>query len=166
MEKRIKVYQKWGVGMSPLKEHTVVLRKKAARMILKALSTTPPTNSDSLAEAISEVKGLFNRTRKRDQWDWFVVWEQLGLPELKRLDQIVGDLTVLRRAVLNDDPIKFRNAQKRLQYCGALTSLKYFLGLENQYIEEGSGIIYMLGTREMKELLKVGFTERNVTSRS
>ena len=165
MQRQIKVNQKWGFGMSPPKEHTVILRQKAAQMVLKALSVAAPTDSDSLAEAISEVKGLFNRTRKKDQWDWFIVWEQLGLPEHKRLDQIVGDLVVLRKAVLNDDPIEFRNAQKRLQYCGALTSLKYSLGLENQYIEEGAGIIYMLGTREMKGLLKIGFTKRDVTSR-
>ena len=165
MQRQIKVNQKWGFGMSPPKERTAVLRQKAARTVLKALSTAAPTDSDSLAGAISEVKGLFNRARKKNQWDWFVVWEQLGLPERKRLDQILGDLVVLRKAVLSDDPIEFRNAQKCLQSCGALTSLKYFLGLENQYIEEGAGIIYMLGTREMKGLLKIGFTERDVTSR-
>lgn len=32
-------------------------------------------------------------------------------------------------------------------------------------MEEGAGIIYMLGTREMKGLLKIGFTERDVASR-
>ena len=165
MQRQIKVNQKWGFGMAPPKEGTAILRQKAAQMVLRALSATVPIDSDPLAEAISEVKGLFNRTRKKDQWDWFVVWEQLGLPERKRLDRIVGDLVALRKAVLNDDPIEFRNAQKRLQYCGALTSLKYFLELENQYIEEGAGIIYMLGTREMKGLLKIGFTERDVTSR-
>lgn len=151
--------------MSPPKKHTVVLRQKAVQLVLETLSSTAPTGSDTLAEAISEVKGLFNRSRKKDQWDWFVVWEQLGLPELKRLRRIVDDLVVLRKAVLNNDLKEFRNTQKRLQYLGTITSLKHFLGLENQYMEEGTGILYMLGIREMRGLLKIGFTERDVTSR-
>ena len=152
--------------MSPPKKHTVALRQKAVRLVLETLSAAVPTESDSLADAISEVKGLFNRSRKKDQWDWFVVWEQLGLPELERLRRIVDDLVVLRRAVLNNDLREFRNTQKRLQYLGTITSLKYFLGLENQYMEEGTGVLYMLGTREMRGLLKIGFTQRNVTYRA
>ena len=127
MQKKIKVHQKWGFGMAPPKESTVVLRQKAVRLVLKALSGEEPTDSDPLAEAISEVKGLFNRSRKMDQWDWFVVWEQLGLPERKRLRWIVRDLVTLRKAVVNNDPIGFENAREQLQNWGALTSLKYFL---------------------------------------
>ena len=73
IREKIKVHQKWGFGMAPPKERTVVLRQKAARLVLKALSGEKSTDSDSLAEAISEVKGLFNRSKKMDQWDWFVV---------------------------------------------------------------------------------------------
>ena len=165
MQKKIKVHQKWGFGMAPPKESTVVLRQKAVRLVLKALSGEEPTDSDPLAEAISEVKGLFNRSRKMDQWDWFVVWEQLGLPERKRLRWIVRDLVTLRKAVVNNDPIGFENAREQLQNWGALTSLKYFLGLEKPPIEEDTGILYMLGVREMKGLLKIGITKRDVKSR-
>ena len=165
MEKKIKVHQKWGFGMAPPKERTVVLRQKAVRLILKALSGEKSTDSDSLAEAISEVKGLFNRSKKMDQWDWFVVWEQLGLPERKRLSWIVRDLVVLRKAVVNNDPIEFEKAREQLQNWGTLTSLKYFLGLEKPPIEEDTGILYMLGIREVKGLLKIGITKRDVRSR-
>ena len=165
MREKIKVHQKWGFGMAPPKEHTVVLRQKATRLVLEVLSGEKSTDSDSLAEAISEVKGLFNRSRKMDQWDWFIVWEQLGLPERKRLRWIVRDLVVLRKAVVNNDPIDFENAREQLQNWGALTSLKYFLGLEKPPIEEDTGILYMLGVREMKGLLKIGITKRDVRSR-
>lgn len=165
MREKIEVHQKWGFGMAPPKEHTVVLRQKAARLVLKALSGEKSTDSDSLAEAISEVKGLFNRSKKMDQWDWFVVWEQLGLPERKRLGWIVRDLVILRKAIVNNDLIDFENARVQLQNWGALTSLKYFLGLEKPPIEEDTGILYMLGTREMKGQLKIGITKRDVRSR-
>ena len=38
MREKIKVHQKWGFGMAPPKERTVVLRQKAVRLVLKALS--------------------------------------------------------------------------------------------------------------------------------
>ena len=117
IRKKIEVHQKWGFGMAPPKEHTVILRQKAVRLVLKALSGEKSTDSDSLAEAISEVKGLFNRSKRMDQWDWFVVWEQLGLPEHKRLHRIVRDLVVLRKAVVNNDPIDFENARKQEDKC-------------------------------------------------
>ena len=161
----IKVHQKWGFGMAPPKERTAALRQKAAHLVLKALNGMETTDPAPLAEAISEVKGLFNRSRKMDQWDWFVVWEQLGLPERKRLDQIVSDLVVLRKAAVNNDPIEFENSRERLQNWGALTALRYFLRLESPPIEEGTGILYLLGIREMKGLLKIGITNRDVTSR-
>ena len=120
MREKIEVHQKWGFGMAPPKEHTVVLRQKAARLVLKALSGEKSTDSDSLAEAISEVKGLFNRSKKMDQWDWFVDLEQLGLPERKRLGWIVRDLVILRKAIVNNDLIDFENARVQLQNWGRL----------------------------------------------
>ena len=165
MEEKLKIHQKWGFGMAPLKEHTVAARRKSAQTVLAALSGGKSTEPDSLADAISGVKGLFSRAKKMDQWDWFTVWEQLGLPERKRMDCIVRELALLRKAVVNHDHISFENAREQLQNWGALTSLKYFLELEKPPIEKGTGILYMLGTREMKGLLKIGYTERDVATR-
>ena len=165
MKEKIKVHQKWGFGMAPPKKLTVVLRQKASHLVLNALNREELKTSESLAEAISQVKGLFNRSLRMDQWDWFVVWEQLGLPERKRMLWIVRELVILRKSVVNNDPIAFKNSREQLQNWGALSSLKYFLGLERLRIEEDTGILYMLGVREMKGLLKIGFTERDITSR-
>ena len=165
MEEKLKIHQKWGFGMAPPKEDTMAARRKSAQSVLAALSDGKSTEPDSLADAISGVKGLFSRAKKMDQWDWFTVWEQLGLPEHKRMDYIVKDLALLRKAVVNNDHISFENARKQLQNWGTLTSLKYFLELEKQPIEKGTGILYMLGTRDMKGLLKIGYTKRDIASR-
>ena len=165
LQKKIKIHQKWGFGMAPPKKHTVVSRRKAVQSVLTALSDGKSSDPNSLADAISEVKGLFSRAKKMDQWDWFIVWEQLGLPEHKRLRRIVGDLVILRKAVVNNDQTSFENSRERLQNWGALTSLKYFLEPEKLPIEKDTGILYMLGYRDKKELLKIGFTGRDVASR-
>jgi hypothetical protein len=39
---------------------------------------------DTYADSLSEVKGLFNRIHRQDQWDWFTVFEQLGCPGRKK----------------------------------------------------------------------------------
>jgi hypothetical protein len=49
-------------------------------------------------EAVSELKGMFNRCVRRDQRDWLAVYELLGRPELARIRQIVRTLTDFRRA--------------------------------------------------------------------
>ncbi len=163
--RKFKIYQKWGFGMAPPKEHTVATRRESAQLVLAALSDGKSTEPDSLADAISKVKGLFSRAKKMDQWDWFIVWEQLGLPERKRMDCIVRELALLRKAVINKEHISFENAREQLQNWGALTSLKHFLEPEKPPIEKDTGFLYMLGTREMKGLLKIGFTARDVVSR-
>ena len=165
LQNKIKIHQKWGFGMAPPKEHTVVSRRKAVQLVLSALSGGTSSEPNSLADAISEVKGLFNRAKKMDQWDWFIVWEQLGLPEHKRLRRIIGDLVVLRKAVVNNDKISYENSRERLQNWGALTSLKYFLELEKPPIENDTGILYMLGHRKEKGQLKIGYTARDIVSR-
>ena len=50
-------------------------------------------------EAVSEVKGLFNRVVKQDQWDWFAVFQQLGCLGRKKCRAIVYSLTDLRNAI-------------------------------------------------------------------
>ena len=163
--RKFKIHQKWGFGMAPPKEHTVSARRKSAQLVLAALSDGKSTEPVSLADAISKVKGLFSRVKKMDQWDWFTVWEQLGLPEYKRMDCIVRDLALLRKAVVSNDHISFENTREQLQKWGAPTSLKYFLELEKPPIEKSTGILYLLGSREMKGLLKIGYTERDVATR-
>lgn len=163
--RNFRIHQKWGFGMAPPKEHTVVARRKSAQLVLAALNDGKSTEPASLTDAISKVKGLFSRAKKMDQWDWFTVWEQLGLPERKRMDCIVRELALLRKAVVNNDHISFENAREQLQNWGALTSLNHFLEPEQPLLDKDTGYLYMLGTREMKGLLKIGYTERDIASR-
>jgi hypothetical protein len=75
-----RIEQKWGFGMAPIKPAVQKERGEAARTVLSTLAEGRHAALGRLDD-LSTVKGLFTRTYKQDQWDWFTVWEQLGFPE-------------------------------------------------------------------------------------
>ena len=89
MEKR--VAQKWGFGMAPPKPRTVSVRVKACATVLSLLHAGRlPVVSDDVLEAVSTVKGLFNRVDQEDQWDWFTVVGHLGYPS-RRIARVIAE---------------------------------------------------------------------------
>jgi hypothetical protein len=72
-----RIEQKWGFGMAPIKTAVQKERVEAARTVLSTLAGGRHAALGRLDD-LSTVKGLFTRTYKQDQWDWFTVWEQLG----------------------------------------------------------------------------------------
>jgi hypothetical protein len=57
---------------------------------------------DSL-EDLSELKGMFSRIRRRDQWDWFSVSVLLGHPPRPLVDRVASTLPLIRAAVKGGD---------------------------------------------------------------
>ena len=84
----MRVPQKWGFGMAPVKPEIQRQREQAVTMLLGILDAAPGSPTPAEADAISEVKGLFTRSYKQDQWDWFTVWTQLGRPGRNRCRSI------------------------------------------------------------------------------
>ena len=70
------------------------------------------------AEAISEVKGMFNRCLRKDQWDWFCVYNAFGSPAMRLARQMAGELTVLARAMRARDVQTAEVALSRLHDLG------------------------------------------------
>jgi len=56
-----------------------------------------------LLESISQVKGMFNRCRKHDQWDWYEVWKALNKPSKKEIDRILTYIVQFRKAVEDEE---------------------------------------------------------------
>ncbi len=75
----LRISEKWGFGMAPPKP-TTQRRRIASCVAVDAIirSRTMPSPDESTLDAISDVKGLFNRVARQDQWDWFTVCGQLG----------------------------------------------------------------------------------------
>ena len=161
-----KIAQKWGFGMAPPKENTLRVRNVACKKVLSILHSDQLPNSEvDVLEAISVVKGLFMRVVRQDQWDWFTVAGQLGYPS-KRIAGVIGSESYkLRRAIKSRDTEAFYTAQANLVRLPMRRCLAVHLGRERIIEEPGSGWIYVLSTRELPDLLKVGMTTRNVELR-
>jgi cold shock CspA family protein len=117
-------------------------------------------------ECISELKGMFNRCIRQDQWDWFSVHTDLGFPPAPAMRPIVSALSELRRSFLPSTGGKATTILDRLVSCNLLHYLHtYQGGVSEQYGVAGAGWIYILSTREQPDVLKIGMTNRSVAQR-
>jgi hypothetical protein len=114
-------------------------------------------------QAVSEVKGLFNRVVRQDQWDWFTVFEQLGCPGRKKSRDIASGLTRLRNTLVGKSEEDLLAVRDQLVELGAVRNLATFLepGSTNDRAEK----VYILSTREQPKILKIGYTSRPVRTR-
>lgn len=98
-DRPVRVSQKWGFGMAPVKPEVQQQRVQAASSLLCFLEGQQGEAGASLQEDLSVVKGLYSRCHRQDQWDWFTVWQQLGRPGRKRCQQAAFALAGLRTAI-------------------------------------------------------------------
>jgi hypothetical protein len=124
----------------------------------------PQHDERNLAD-ISTVKGLFKRVVRQDQWDWFTVARQLGYPSCRISEVIARQLTEFRVAIKNQSEESYSKARVRLLRLPFRRCLSVFLELAEIVDEPDAGWIYILSTRELPDLLKIGMTSRTVEQR-
>lgn len=162
-----KVSQKWGFGMAPPKQNTQHKRAQACAYFIDAIASLdlpPPDNI--ILDAASTVKGLFNRVVREDQWDWFTVARHLGYPSRRISEVIAREIARLRSAIKNRDREGFLQARSQLYRLPLRRCLSVFLGRSKIADEPGAGWIYILSTRELPHVLKIGMTTRTVEQRA
>lgn len=86
---------KWGFGMAPLSDTMRERYDNAVRTLIFFLRAEIIASEVEL-NSVSELKGMFNRSLRKDQWDWFTVYEQLGHPPRGEMHYFVSELTNLR----------------------------------------------------------------------
>ncbi|MFD0269782.1 GIY-YIG nuclease family protein [Streptomyces sp. NPDC127106] len=159
-----RVEQKWGFGMAPIKPNVQAERIRAARTVLATL-VDGRTAALGRLDDLSVIKGLFTRTYKKDQWDWFTVWSQLGFPPYRTARGVSGDLLALRRAIQDCDTTATARLTAALDARDLVATLQRFV--EGTPLRKPDhGFIYILSTREMPGILKVGYTDRDVATRA
>ena len=77
-------------------------------------------------ESLSELKGMFNRYIRKDQWDYAMVGEELGNPPARHARLIANDLLKLRRALIANDTDSAEQANKGLQENSILKYLENY----------------------------------------
>jgi hypothetical protein len=160
------IFEKWGFGLAPPKPETAAKRLKWAAHVLSVIDSRTELGTLTIdLEAISEVKGLFNRIVKQDQWDWFSMSGQLGYPSTRVSHAIAYALTGLRSGLRDQDLASAALARSTLQRLPARKCLRVFVGKARIRDEPDAGWVYLLSTREIKDLLKIGMTTRTVEER-
>lgn len=157
------IAQKWAFGMASPKSVTQQRRQSAARLVLQTLDNAQM--HDGLADALSEIKGLFTRVARQDQWDWFTVSAALGYPS-SRLSRLVSEtFAAYRRDVLADTTLTSSSAGLLLRRLPVPRCLAVFLGYARVKDEPDAGWLYYLSTREQRGIAKIGMTTRTVEER-
>lgn len=122
--------------------------------------------TDLIPENISELKGMFNRCSKEDQWDWFSVHTEFNYPSKRDMRSIVNDLKELRKYLLSKEISHLDANLERLVKSGILNCLiSYQDGEIDHVANKDSGWVYILSTRENPTILKIGMTTRSVSQR-
>lgn len=155
--------------MAPVKPETKEDRDTACEGILRLLASgqiPPPHLRDEIMSEASQVKGLFMRVVRKDQWDWFTVTGQLGYPSHRISKVIADEMGILRAAIKRRDATAFGNARVNLLRLPTRKCLKIHLGRARLAEKAGAGWIYVLSHRDMPEFLKVGMTTRSVEERA
>lgn len=161
MEFTDKNISKWGFGMAPISQ---TMRERYDLAIQSTLELLESTNLiDFDIKHLSELKGMFNRCIREDQWDWFSVHSEFGFPPKGQMRLIVRDLVSLRNAIKGN--LEIEHILKSLISNNFFKILETYQGNISFDTLAYSGWIYILSTREMPNILKIGMTTRNVIQR-
>jgi hypothetical protein len=160
----MRVDQKWGFGMAPPFRQTQSDRENAAEIVRQKLLDSPNMAAvAAIQESVSLFKGLITRSWKQDQWDWFTVWSQLGRPGRPRLKRCTDALYSWRRSAIEENEETFLLATQTLPAANLQKYISIFLKETPPPLIEGQ--VYILSTRENRDVLKIGYTTRSVEER-
>lgn len=156
---------KWGFGNAPISSRMRERYDTAVHTVSNFMHGFP-VETETVPAAISELKGMFNRCVRKDQWDYATVREELGNPPVSQAKRIASNLQELRRALIAPNAEAADTSKHQLERNGL------FLYLDNYqtYSQRTCGVhaegwIYVLSRREQPNILKVGMTERSVSER-
>lgn len=158
--------QKWGFGMAPIKKETMYNYKKSMHVVCCYISDERIHSIDDVVECISTLKGVFNRIRREDQWDWFIVNIHFDFPNINIINGIVESLQRLRKGILENDEIIKEKNKERLNKFGLIELCQTFRDYSNSMSDDKNmQYLYILSRREEKEVLKIGRTSRDIEKR-
>ena len=156
---------KWGFGMAPISSRMEARYTSAANEILHVLVGCIDLAEVDL-DAISEVKGMFNRCVRQDQWDWFSVYTRMGRPPFPQVRSIARDLDFFRKSLSQGNNEAARSNLIRLKDNNLHTLLTSYISKPPDIKSSPtSGWVYILSTREQPSYLKIGMTHRSVEER-
>ena len=153
---------KWGFGIAPPKPHLWKQFNAAAEEFQSFLSNGESESLGTTADAISEMKGLFNRCCKKDQWNWFVIWQRLGFPSLPYLRSLVNCCGELRRALIKGDSEAIERSRDKCAKHFMLEIIDLFLGDREIITDPGNGFAFIMASRSGSAISATGATSEPI----
>jgi hypothetical protein len=114
-------------GRFPISDRQRPKYRRAVLAFLSALDDGPLGDDQAFLNDLSEMKGIFNRCRRGDQWDWFTLYEYLGRPPKALLDYAVDQFQMLRKAIKTSDSPLFAECVTGLSLAIPREMLRGFL---------------------------------------
>lgn len=156
---------KYGFGMSDLSP--TMSRRFNNAIDVMSLFLSDKLSPDKVdLDAISELKGMFNRSLRKDQWNWFTVYNRLGCPSRDEMNSIVSRLVKLRESLKEHD---FEQALLIRDDFVNGTLPTYLSNWKNhrkvRLSQERRGWLYILSKKDEPDTLKIGRTTRSVEDR-
>lgn len=165
MTMTIQTVHKYGFGMSDL---SVTMRRRfdnAVDIVSLFLSDRLSPEEIDL-DAISELKGMFNRSLRKDQWNWFTVYDRLGCPPRNEMNSIVSRLVKLRECLKEHDFEQALLIRADLITGTLPTYLSQWKNHRKIRASQGKrGWLYILSRKDEPDILKIGRTTRSVEGR-
>lgn len=163
--KERKSIAKWGFGMAPISSRMQRCYDVAVQTTLDLFGGNIELQKVPLDD-ISELKGMFNRCLRQDQWDWFSVFTEFGEPAHRHMRGIVHNLQILRRSIITGDQKSIESAKQQLIDNNLLLYLhNYQEDINSSSSSDDAGWVYILSTREQPNILKIGMTRRSISQR-
>lgn len=113
-------------GRMPISDRLRPRYIRAARAMLGVLASTSSCD-DSILDDLSEMKGIFNRCRKKDQWDWLTLYHYLEAPPSGLLEYGALQLYELRRTIRRREEQSTREALRALANAIPIDLIQRFL---------------------------------------
>lgn len=133
------------------------MRETHVKRLQRLMDTKDVDNNSDTLNAISEVKGLFNRSWRQDQWDWFHAWSLIGRPNPRVAKRIGRRLGNLRAALKNKQT---ERAHSFIEKLDEEDSLPWRLDL---YLKDTpfwrGGAFYVMSERDDTSVLYLGITK-------
>lgn len=156
---------KYGFGMSDLSV-TMGRRFDNAVNIVSLFLRDRVSPDEVDLDAISELKGMFNRSLRKDQWNWFTVYDRLGCPPRSEMNSIVSLLVKLRESLKGRDFEQALLIRENLVNGTLPTYLSQWKNHRKIHVSQDKlGWLYILSRKDEPDILKIGMTTRSVESR-
>lgn len=156
---------KYGFGMADLSA-TMSRRFNNAVKVMSLFLNDKLSPDKVDLDAISELKGMFNRSLRKDQWNWFTVYNRLGCPPRDEMNSIVSRLVKLRESLKEHVFEQALLIRDDLVNSTLPTYLIHWKSYRKIRVSQGKrGWLYILSRKDEPDILKIGRTTRSVEDR-